>query len=502
MSSDRSRSIPLDRLLAGLTQLSCRGPAATTLVRGVSYDSRTVGPGDLFVALPGSRFDGHEFLEQACRQGAAALLVERPATQAPPGPAVVQVADTRAALAAVARVFFADPSRRLRVAGVTGTNGKTTFCFLLEALLTAAGRRAGLIGTLGMRCGELVRPTKNTTPESLDLQRLLDELAAAGATDVALEVSSHALASHRVDGLTCAVRVFTNLSRDHLDLHGSEEAYYQAKRRLFLDFPAAPSWTNLDDPWGARLAREVPGCLGYSAAGRPDAALRVLHAGQGPDGLQATVAGPDGVVLTLRSPLVGRFNLENLLAVAAAGLSLGLDPGAIARGLAGAAGAPGRLQRVPDPAGRLELYVDYAHTPDALARVLAELARRAKERGGRVITVFGCGGERDAGKRPEMGAAAAAHSGLLVITDDNPRGEDGARIIEAIQAGVPAGTPVRVEPDRARAIALAVAVAAAEDVILVAGKGHETYQERAGVRYPFSDVEQAGLALARRGSIR
>jgi len=486
----------LRELCAGLPVLAWRGDPAV-LVHDITYDSRAVRPGTLFVALRGASSDGHRFLDAAVAAGAAALLVEELPTVLPAGVTALQVADSRAILAQVAARFYEEPSHRLRLAGVTGTNGKSTFCFLLRTVLLAAGRPAGLIGTLGAWFGDQQRPTRNTTPESLDLQRLLAEMLGHGITDVLLEVSSHALAAHRVIGQRFAVRVFTNLTRDHLDLHGTEEAYFQAKRRLFADFGPGDRWVNLDCPWGRRLAAELPGCQGFSVRGDAAAALRVVRWQQGPAGLTAELVGPAGP-FSLHSPLIGTFNLENLLAVCAAASSLGVGPAELVAGLATAEGAPGRLQRVADPRGELEVLVDYAHTPDALARVLDELAVRAAARGGRVITLFGCGGDRDHGKRPAMGAVAARQSALVVLTDDNPRHEPSDRILAQIEEGMPAGAARVVVPERREAIRRALDAAQPGDIVLLAGKGHEEYQERAGVRLPFSDVAEARQALDER----
>ena len=488
-------ALSFQALLAGQEVLAWRGDLLT-LVVGASYDSRLVEPGQLFIAMRGARADGHAHLLQAVQRGAVALLVEVAPDEVPPGPAVIQVRDSRAALASLARVLYRDPSAGLRLVGVTGTNGKTTVAHLLESLLTVAGRRAGVIGTLGYHHPAGEGTTPNTTPESLDLQRIFREMADASVSSVALEVSSHGLAAHRVDGLHFEARLFCNMGRDHLDLHGTMEAYYQAKRSLFLEFSGGSCWTNLDDPWGERLRDEVPGCLGFSAAGRADAELRVVEASHGPKGVQARVQGPWGL-MELHSPLIGRFNLENLLTVIAAGTSLGLDKETLERGIPRARGAPGRVQRVPDPHGEIEVFVDYAHTPDALARVLDELRCRARAR---LIVLFGCGGERDHGKRAEMGAVAAHRADLLVITDDNPRGEDSGRIIEEILKGVPRQTATLIEADRARAIRTAIAQAGPGDVVLLAGKGHEFYQERKGLRIQFFDLTHAQKALAGRGS--
>jgi len=490
------RTLPLDRLLRSVPVLAQRRSGAPAPVRAVVIDSRVVGPGALFVALPGARFDAHAFLPQVAAAGALAALVECSPAEVPPEiPHVVQVADTRASLAQIARTFYGDPASDLSLVGITGTNGKTTVSFLLQSLLAETGHPAGRIGTLGYGYGGVAAATRNTTPESLELQGILRQMVDAGVRSVALEVSSHALASHRVDGLTFAVRLFTNLSRDHLDHHGTLEAYFAAKRRLLSGFGAGPRWVNADDPWGRRLLIELPGCSGFSAEGAPGAAVRVVERQLDEGGIRASLDTPWGPV-TLRSPLLGRFNLDNLLAAAAAAGELGLSAKAIEAGLVAARGAPGRLQPVTDPVGRVQVFVDYAHTPAALSVALAALRPHTR---GRLVVVFGCGGERDPGKRAPMGTAAAAGADLLIVTDDNPRGERSDSIIEQIVAGVPAGTELRVQPDRRAAIMWAIAQAQPQDVLLIAGKGAERYQERGGVRLPFDDAACAREALVASG---
>ncbi len=484
-----SRGLPLGDLLADVEVTRIIGDD-DVVVSGLEHDSRAVGPGTLFAALPGANVDGHGFLRAAARAGAVAALVERPE----PGLGMTQVVvpDTRAALPWVARAMYRDPSSRLRVVGVTGTNGKTTVTHLIRDMVSAAGLAGGLVGTLGYGARGDLTPTPNTTPESDDLQRILASMVDDRVDVVALEVSSHATAGHRVDGLRFAVRVFTNLSRDHLDFHGDMERYFLAKRRLFTEFGGGPSWANLDDPWGRRLAAEAPGVLGFSLAGAGEAAVRVLSADAGPRGIRAEVETPAGLV-RVDSPLVGRFNLENLLAAISVGVSLGLEPGAMGRGLSESRGAAGRMEPVPDPLGQLHVLVDYAHTPDALDRALAELG------GPRGVTVvFGCGGDRDRGKRPHMGRVAERRCSRVILTDDNPRSEDGEAIVQDILGGMEAPSRATVVRDRREAIRLAIGQARPGEVILIAGKGAERYQERDGVKHPFSDVVEAARALAER----
>ncbi len=460
----------------------------------IGYDSRAVEPGALFVALVGAAVDGHRYLDQALAQGAAALLVERCPDLLPPGITVVQVADTRAALAALALRWHRDPSHDLDLLGVTGTNGKTTVTFLVEQMLAHLGVSAGRIGTLGMAWGGRELATRNTTPESFDLQRTLRAMADDAVRAVALEVSSHALAAHRVDGCRFRWRCFTNLSRDHLDLHGDEEHYFAAKRRLFVDFGPGAAWTNLDSPWGRRLQEELPATRGFSLRPAAGAELYLRAWGQTDEGIVGQLCTPAGEA-ELRSPLMGSHNAENLLAACSAGLTLGLSPDRIVAGLAQATGAPGRMERIPDPRG-VAVFVDYAHTPDALARVLDELRRTCH---GRLTVLFGCGGDRDRGKRPLMGAVAAERADSIVLTDDNPRQEQSLSVIEGILAGIPDPGRVQVLPDRAEAIAWALGQAEAGDVVLLAGKGAEPYQERQGRRVPFLDAAEARRVIAELG---
>lgn len=438
-------------------------------VAHATHDSGQVEPGTLFCCVPGARFDGHDFAPAAVAAGATALLVEHrlalDVTQ-------VVVPSVRAAMGPLAAVLEGRPSDHLQVVGVTGTNGKTTFCQLLASILDAAGVSCGVIGTLtGTR----------TTPEAPDLQRLLAGLAADGRQAVAMEVSSHALDLHRVDGTRFRVAVFTNLSQDHLDHHRTMEAYFAAKARLFGADLCDRAVLNLDDPHGRLLAdtAAVP-VDGYS--------LDQVH------DLVITPAGSrfrwDGVELEV--PLPGRFNASNALAAAVAARALGVEGDAIAAGLRSAGTVPGRFERI-DAGQPFLAAVDYAHTPDGL-RQLLEAARELTD--GRVILVFGAGGDRDPGKRPHMGEAASELADVVVLTSDNPRSEQPAAIIEAVRSGMDHSTDLRVEPDRASAIALAVAEARPGDVLLVAGKGHETTQTIGDRVIPFDDREVLRAALA------
>jgi len=465
----------------------------------VTHDSREVGPGALFCAVPGARTDGHDHAAAAVAAGAGAVLVERWLDLDVPQ---LRVPSVRAAMGPAAAVVHDRPADDLLLLGVTGTNGKTTVVTLLESVLARTGRGTGVVGTLGVRLHGATVPQDRTTPEAPVLQRLLRDLRTRGADAVAMEVSSHGLALHRVDGIRFAVVGFTNLTQDHLDFHGDMAAYLAAKARLFTPELADRGVVLLDAPGadGIRAAARVP--LVTVGATGADLGVRVREVG--PDGGSAELLTPDGPV-PVRTSLLGRHNLDNALLAAAMAVVAGLPAEAVAAGVAAAGPPSGRLEPVPGPAGAAapRVLVDYAHTPDAVATAVAvgrDLTR------GRVAVVLGAGGDRDRGKRRGMGAAAAT-ADLAVVTDDNPRGEDPAAIRAEVLAGAvdAAGTAeVREVADRADAIAAAVAWARPEDVVLVLGKGHETGQERAGRVLPFDDRVAAASALAARarGDVR
>ena len=452
-------------------------------IRAIRYDSRRVGPGDLFVCIGGFKRDGHEFIQAAWAAGAVAVLVER--TDLPEaalrGGTVVKVASARQDLAAVACRFYGYPSRTLSIAGVTGTNGKTTTTYLIESVLRRAGRRVGLIGTIGYRCDGLEIEAARTTPESCDLQALLERMAHLHADSVVMEVSSHALALHRVDGCEFDVAVFTNLTQDHLDFHGTMEAYRNAKLSLFETLGVGSTKAvekaavvNLDDPaadlfLGATRVRRYT----YSVEGPAD--LSVTDVDMRPDGIRCRLQTPWGTT-AIRSPLLGRYNLSNILAAAATGLHLGADLSVVADGIAALHHVPGRCERVEEGQA-FSVMVDYAHTPDALRRVL-RMARQCCP--GRLIVLFGCGGERDRGKRPLMGEAALQLADFTIITSDNPRGEDPHQIIEEVETGAKKvwgqGKGYVTILDREMAIREALSLAGRGDMVVIAGKGHETYQ--------------------------
>jgi UDP-N-acetylmuramoyl-L-alanyl-D-glutamate--2,6-diaminopimelate ligase len=466
-------------------------------IEAVVYRADRAAPGALFCCLRGQRADGHDFAPEAVARGAAALVVERPLEL--PVPQLL-VADARLAMALAAAALAGEPSRHLDVIGVTGTNGKTTSAFLVRALLEASGRPCGLVGTIEARVGGRVEPLRHTTPESVDLQDLLARMRAAGDRACAMEVSSHALAQCRAAGVHFAAALFTNLTRDHLDYHRDEEEYYLAKRALFLRPPHEgddpPAAVNLDDPHGRRLAGELGDMPRVTfAVSAPDADVRPIELAASAGGFRALMATPRGAV-PIESALRGRFNLANVAGAVAVGELLGLDHGAVAAGVAAVRGVPGRFE--PVEAGQpFQVLVDYAHTPDSLENVL----RAARDLPGarRLLVVFGCGGDRDRGKRPQMGAIARRLADLAVVTSDNPRTEDPDAIIAEILVGADAGpgaAELLVEPDRRAAIALAVERAGAGDVLVIAGKGHERGQERHGVVTPFDDRQVAMEVLS------
>jgi len=465
-------------------------------VRGLEYDSRRVGPGFVFFAFPGSRTSGALYARQALERGAVAVVSELAAPENFPAP-WIQTSHGRRALARMSLRFFGHPDRRLRLTGVTGTNGKTTTVFALDAMLRHAGRMTGMAGTVLYRVGERAWTAANTTPESLDLVRMMDELVRAGGTDFVFEVSSHALALERVYGFEFHTAVFTNFTQDHLDFHGTMENYFAAKQRLFEGAGGpAPRFAviNADDEWAQRLVTAA-GSERWTYGLSRGAAFRATGIESDFRGVRFTVEHSRGRT-RIASPLCGLINVYNLTAAFAAGISLGLDPDAAAAGLAACRAVPGRFERV-DMGQPFLVVVDYAHTEDALKNLI-EAARALRPR--RVITVFGCGGDRDKLKRPRMGAVAAALSDYVVVTSDNPRSESPLDIINDILVGLRRhDTPHEVEPDRRSAIRLAIGRAAAGDIVLIAGKGHETYQVLAEGTVPFDDREVAREVLAEFG---
>lgn len=484
----------LSQLLPGLTPLKVEGELDRE-VSGIAFDSRRVFPGMMFVALPGRRGDGHDHISAAIDRGACAIVCERNGF-ASRRAARIKVEDCRVALAKAAAAFYDYPSRALGVVGVTGTNGKTTVAFLVQHLLQQAGHRAGMIGTVRYEVGDRTIPAQRTTPESVDLQSMLAQMRKASCRYAVLEVSSHALAQHRVDQVEFDVGVFTNLTHDHLDYHGSSEAYYQAKRRLFtmLQETSKPgvAVVNADDAAGVRLMRDGPGDrrLTYGLTGSPDILGTVIALGESESEFQ--VETPAGA-FRCQLPLIGRFNVYNALAATGVGLVLGLPPCLIGEALRHAPQVPGRLERV-ELGQPFNVLVDYAHTEDALHNVLETLREITP---GRVLMTFGCGGERDPSKRAPMGRVAGLLADEVVVTTDNPRHESAAAIAESVVQGLRDANRADwlVELDRARAIERVLRCARSGDTVLVVGKGHETYQEFQDTVVPFDDRTHAAEVL-------
>jgi UDP-N-acetylmuramoyl-L-alanyl-D-glutamate--2,6-diaminopimelate ligase len=451
-------------------------------VTALAYDNRLVAPGTLFFCVPGFTRDGHDYAPDAIARGASALVVQRPLGLGIPE---VLVDNVRAAMAPAAAALNGDPTATLRAVGITGTNGKTTTAFLVRGLLEAAGRRTGLVGTVNAVVGGEERAMVRTTPEAIDLQRMFAEMRDAGDEAVVMEVSSHALALHRADAIHWAVAIFTNLTQDHLDFHPTMEDYFLAKRRLFEAGPEV-AVINVDDAYGMRLAYDFPDAIRIG--------IDSLHAQVRARGIESDASGSRFTVdgLELHSPLPGRFNVLNVLGAVAAARALGVDDETIADGLAHAVRVPGRFEPV-DEGQPFAVLVDYAHTPDSLDNVLRAARPLAT---GRLVVVFGAGGDRDRAKRPLMGEAATSMADHAIVTSDNPRSEDPLAIIAEIEPGARAGGGAfEVEPDRRAAIARAVALAAPGDVVVIAGKGHETGQEFADRTVPFDDRVVAAEAL-------
>jgi UDP-N-acetylmuramoyl-L-alanyl-D-glutamate--2,6-diaminopimelate ligase len=474
----------LELLIDALAPVEVVGPAPADVAE-LAYDASQATAGSLYFCIPGSRADGHDFAPQAVGNGAVALVAERPLDL--PVPQLV-VESARAAMPIAADTFFGRPTDQLQVAGVTGTNGKTTTAFLLYAILAAAGRRPGLLGTIESRVGGERRPAIRTTPEAIDLQRSFREMLDAGDRSAAVEATSHGSELGRLDRVRFSALVFTNLTQDHLDFHGTLERYFDAKRRLFTE-TRPPAAVNIGDEHGRRLADELRGrneLLTFGLA--DDAELRANDLELGPRGARFRAGG-----IELETRLRGRFNVENVLGAVAAARLLGIDDDAIAYGVRELRGVPGRFEAV-DEGQPFAVLVDYAHTPDSLENVLRTARDLAQNR---VICVFGCGGDRDRGKRPLMGRIATELADLAIVTSDNPRSEDPGAIIDEILEG--AGD-AEVAPDRREAIARAVAAADDGDVVVIAGKGHEQGQQFADGTIPFDDREVAREALRRLGA--
>lgn len=495
----------LNQVLAGMKFLRFRGPDPE--VSGIEYDSRRVRPGSLFVAMKGGSTDGNRFVDAAAAAGAVAIVTDSKDTftqinERHPRITVIEVRHGRDALAAVSSNFFGKPEVQLSLTGVTGTNGKTTTAFLTDAMFNSVSRKTVLVGTIECHvCGE-VRNSPHTTPESRDLFELMADGVACGAGEMVMEVSSHALDQRRVAGLNFDVAIFTNLTRDHLDYHGTMEGYFEAKKKLFDGSQAkAPraAVLNADDPYGVRFAAAA------RSAGAETWTYGLTHgdfrAGQiqmSASGMSFSLQTPAGVV-PVRTKLTGRVNVYNLLAASAAAFARGLGVEEIGRGAAWLPCVPGRFQTV-DCGQPFAVVVDYAHTDDALRNLLALAREFVAPHQGKVITLFGCGGDRDRTKRPLMGRAAGEASDFVVLTSDNPRSEDPHTIIKDVLPGLePTGTPFVAEPDRAAAIRRVLAKAHSGDIVLLAGKGHEKVQVLADRTIPFDDVEEAVAALAELG---
>jgi UDP-N-acetylmuramoyl-L-alanyl-D-glutamate--2,6-diaminopimelate ligase len=470
----------LDQVLPGARLIGAGDPEITEL----AYDNRLAGPGSLFFCVPGYTRDGHDFAADAVGCGAVALVVERELEL--PVPQLL-VSSVRAAMAAAAARFYGDPTAELAVAGVTGTNGKTTTAFLLRSLLEADGRPTGLLGTVKSVVAGVEHEVQRTTPEAIDLQRTFREMVDGGDRACAMEVSSHALELHRADAIHFAVAVFTNLTQDHLDFHPTMEEYFAAKRLLFTAGEGRPgpavSVVNVDDPYGARLAAELEGVVTYAL--HTEADYRATDVDTALDGSQFVVHTPDGP-LSLRSPLRGEFNVSNVLGALAAARSLGVSAQTCAAAIATAGQVPGRFETV-DEGQPFAVLVDYAHTPDSLENVLRAARGLTASR---LRVVFGCGGDRDRGKRPQMGEIARRLADDVIVTSDNPRSEDPEAIIAEVLEG--SGGDVAHDADRRAAIAQALGNAEAGDVVVIAGKGHEQGQEFTdGHKIPFDDVTVA-----------
>ncbi len=484
-------------------------------IAAVHYRSQDVTPGSLFVAVPGSRVDGNAFVPMAVSKGAVCIVSE----QLPQalGAVVLQVENARKALARIAARFYGDPSKNLTVIAITGTNGKTTTAFLIEHILQRAGYRTGVIGTLNARYADTTIDIGMTTPESLDLQRLLHDMNAAGVTHVVMEASSHAIALDRIEGCQIDVGILTNVTQDHLDFHGTMDAYWEAKKKLFTDHLSLQETAHRlhppvavihrGDPRGAALCEELSSSCSLIDVGvSSECRVRAIPIRIDDKGIEAVITTPQGLV-HIHSPLIGEHNLENILCAVGAASALDLSLKSIREGIESVVSVPGRLERVPNAAKRL-VVVDYAHTPDALDHALKTLHRVTT---GKLICVFGCGGDRDRGKRPIMGRIAAKWADVVIVTSDNPRTEDPNAIIEAIAEGLEAagweradadckrteknGERFWVEPDRRKAIRLAIALSKRSDTVLIAGKGHETYQIIGSEHIPFDDRIEAAAAL-------
>ena len=481
------KPVPFKQLLCGIDTLETAGDL-DCLISSIAYDSRRVTPGALFVALPGNQVDGSEYVEEAARRGAVAILSQNPCALGGRFP-FVQVANARFALAQIAGTFYNHPAARLCTLGITGTNGKTTVSFMLREIFKAAGRSPGLLGTVRYEIGERVLPAARTTPEAPDVQSMLAQMDRSGCDSVIMEVSSHALDQYRVAGIGFNVGIFTNLTQDHLDYHGTLEEYFSVKARLFRQVQDS-AVINVDDPCGKRLLAENRFSANAVSYGFSEgASVRGLNAESGEYGSRMRVESPwGGADISLQ--LIGRFNLYNALAAFAAAASIGIPLETIRDALAGMENVPGRMESVGTKNRRV--YVDYAHTDDALRNVLTALREITP---GRLVVVFGCGGNRDTGKRRLMGEVASQLADYSIVTNDNPRNEIPEKIAADIAAGFDSERKYEIILDRRAAIERGVKLIGKKDVLLVAGKGHETAQEIGGAIFPFDDCETVREAL-------
>jgi len=479
-------------------------------VTGVECDSRKVGEGSLFVAVPGECFDGADFIEDAACKGAVCAVTERFIKGASCEQVIVE--DVRAALAVLSTAFFKEPSSGMKMAGVTGTNGKTTVAYILESIFKAAGRKSALMGTIQYRYDGLTLDSTLTTPMANELQGFLRDAADSGVTHSVMEVSSHALSQHRVDGCDFDVKVFTNLTPEHLDYHGTMEAYFEDKARLFVSggFGAGRSGSviNIDDEWGRALKERATPALSYSLKSGADIYPQCYGITRG--GIKGKLRIP-GSSIVINSELIGEHNLYNIMAAAGAAYVMGIANRSIEKGIKELKSIPGRLEKVGAAGQGFDVYVDYAHTPDALERTLKVLTSLKKK--GRLITVFGCGGDRDKTKRPVMGRAAVELSDVAIVSSDNPRDEDPAEIISDVESGIKGAKRLDANKevsargyyaivDRALAIRKAVDIARRGDIVFVAGKGHEDYQIVKGERFYFDDRVVLREALKARASLK
>ncbi|RLB05952.1 MAG: UDP-N-acetylmuramoyl-L-alanyl-D-glutamate--2,6-diaminopimelate ligase [Deltaproteobacteria bacterium] len=486
----------LAKLIHSLEVIESRGEMNLD-IGGISYHSHSVKEGDLFVAIKGAKTDGHFFIKEAVKRGAKAIIVE----QIPPHPldiTMVLVANTKKALAQISAEFFSHPSKEIKLVGITGTNGKTTTSYMIESILKKAGKEVGVMGTINYRFRGNELPAPTTTPQSYDLQRLLREMATNGAEYVVMEVSSHALDQERVRDCHFDAGVFTNLSPEHLDYHKNMDSYFAAKKRFFDEILCETDkdpWAilNLDDPF-LRDLKKKPSALRVMSYGLKEGEVRLLRKEVSLKGIKATLFTPTGPI-EIKTPLLGEYNLYNIMAATATAICLGTSPEAIQEGIAGLARIPGRMEVVGD--GRPWVLVDYAHTPDALEKALKGVKKLIK---GRLFVVFGCGGDRDRGKRPLMGRISMQWADMAIITSDNPRTEDPLEIINEIEKGAREISHHRylVIPDRSKAISKAISMAGPQDLVLIAGKGHENYQIVGDKKLPFDDRKVAQRALKER----